>query len=162
MAFICVGSMIAASSVLSRTCEPFCKEPCAVLNGNIADECGGCDATFTCRPGAHGFPTVFDEQPLAKDGNDAKHVDVQVAPSGAKSTSEKLTAIFGDDPPASTNSTMSLYDAWFLSEEPNHTCAAATAALMSSAYRCADLENEVRTKDRGFFILRQAADAADP
>lgn len=37
-------------------CEPFCVEPCEVLNGNPEHECGACESSgFACFPGAPGF-----------------------------------------------------------------------------------------------------------
>lgn len=40
----------------SGLCEPYCAEPCAALNGDVARECGGCGASYACRPGGTGFP----------------------------------------------------------------------------------------------------------
>ena len=40
------------------TCEPWCSEPCAELNGHVAAECGGCGhlvSRLGCGPGRPGF-----------------------------------------------------------------------------------------------------------
>ena len=37
-------------------CEPWCSEPCGVLNGNVEQECGSCDLeAHRCRRGQPGF-----------------------------------------------------------------------------------------------------------
>ena len=46
----------AAAVSLAHRCETWCHEPCAELNGDIADECGGCTPTVRCHSGARDFP----------------------------------------------------------------------------------------------------------
>ena len=58
----------------------------------------------------------------------------------------------------------SLYDAWFAAaaQQPKQLPPAATqrcaasAALLASAYRCDAVEEDIRAKDRGFFLLASA------
>ena len=38
-------------------CNAWCNESCNDLNGDVATECGACDAGWRCRPGAPGFPS---------------------------------------------------------------------------------------------------------
>ena len=52
---ILAAALAAAAEELELSCEPWCKEPCAILNGNVQDECSGCADNFACRPGAPGF-----------------------------------------------------------------------------------------------------------
>lgn len=43
-------------ATVSANCEPWCSEPCTVLNGNVQVECGGCDVRGSgCFPGAQGY-----------------------------------------------------------------------------------------------------------
>lgn len=40
-------------------CQPYCENPCTVLNGDIERECGACsDPAMACRPGAPGYGTL--------------------------------------------------------------------------------------------------------
>ena len=43
-------------------CEPWCSHPCGELNGDVQSECGECDASKACWPGANGF----DEPPASR------------------------------------------------------------------------------------------------
>ena len=40
----------------SSNCQPYCKEPCHELNGDVANECGGCDTSYSCHPGHQSWP----------------------------------------------------------------------------------------------------------
>jgi hypothetical protein len=46
-----------AAAVMAGTCEPWCREPCHELNGDVTRECAGCpaDGDFGCFPGAKGY-----------------------------------------------------------------------------------------------------------
>ena len=55
-------------SVAGQMCEPFCRDaPCSDLNGNVAIECGTCDESHACGPGAPGFRHTMDPAPSAAD-----------------------------------------------------------------------------------------------
>lgn len=56
-------------------CEPYCRHPCHELTGDVADECGGCDADGhnECHPSALGFPAA------ALVGSSAYDVDWDVS-----------------------------------------------------------------------------------
>ena len=41
-----------------QSCQAFCSEPCAKLNGDVLEECGACSPEVTCSPGAPGFPSA--------------------------------------------------------------------------------------------------------
>ena len=52
--------MLAAGSAAAQpACEPWCTEPCHVLNGDVERECSGCTAAggARCYPGAAGYDT---------------------------------------------------------------------------------------------------------
>ena len=45
-------------------CAPFCRDAaCTDLNGNVGQECGSCDESHACRPGAPGFRRTTDPAP---------------------------------------------------------------------------------------------------
>ena len=44
-----------ATLIGAQGCEVWCKHDCAELNGNLETECGDCDDSVACRPGAPGF-----------------------------------------------------------------------------------------------------------
>ena len=65
-----LSSPISPTAVLrnahSLLCKPYCVEPCAKLNGDVAMECGACDGpAYACRRGAAGFPAAAE--PTSKD-----------------------------------------------------------------------------------------------
>ena len=42
----------------ASACKDHCKsEPCVQFNGNLTEECGDCDDTAACHPGAADFDT---------------------------------------------------------------------------------------------------------
>ena len=47
-------------------CEPWCSEPCEVLNGNVEEECNDCTDEFACQPGATGY-TTWKERVMAHE-----------------------------------------------------------------------------------------------
>ena len=53
-------------------CEPWCSHPCGELNGHVKSECGECDASNKCWPGAPGFnnhdPTTSRNMVVDADG----------------------------------------------------------------------------------------------
>ena len=49
--------------VIAGVCEPWCTEPCEVLNGNVQLECNDCAANGAgCHPGAAGYDTPWEER----------------------------------------------------------------------------------------------------
>lgn len=41
-------------------CEPYCREPCSSLTGDVLSlECGGCDSSVACHPGAADYESWF-------------------------------------------------------------------------------------------------------
>ena len=62
-ACVCVVATVSSQRQRAPACEPFCREPCTELHGDVHAECGGCSSrAMACRPGAPFFP-------------DAAHVD---------------------------------------------------------------------------------------
>ena len=49
---------------VSAACEPWCTEPCTVLNGDVTRECDECDTGdgFLCHPGAVGYDNWRDRR----------------------------------------------------------------------------------------------------
>jgi hypothetical protein len=59
--------LVLVSIPVLGVCEPWCTEPCGVLNGIVELECGTCDPTKTaCFPGADGYGA--SRQPLKATG----------------------------------------------------------------------------------------------
>ena len=59
-AYILLAIVVAAGS----TCEQWCEEACAELNGDLDFECGSCPSTMGCHPGAPGFPRPASDTAL--------------------------------------------------------------------------------------------------
>lgn len=51
----------------AQLCEPWCEVPCSELNGDVAYECGACDATLTCNPAASDFSPRGSLAPLEQE-----------------------------------------------------------------------------------------------
>ena len=59
------------------SCEPYCTEPCANLNGDVAVECGTCvGEEFLCHPGGDGFPSEHTEGELPLAGAVQRKADI--------------------------------------------------------------------------------------
>ena len=59
----CVGRvqlvlLLPCAALAAGNCLSHCDNPCDQLNGNLQDECGGCDAQVGCWPGAEGWRTM--------------------------------------------------------------------------------------------------------
>ena len=73
--------LFATRAAAGPQCEPFCSEPCDVLNGDIAHECGACSETAAgCRPGAAGW-RGGSVSPVDGDAHTSNEVIVDVAGS---------------------------------------------------------------------------------
>jgi len=58
-------------------CEPWCSHPCGELNGNVQLECGECDASDKCWPGAPGFNDYDPEATRRKNRQAFRKVVVE-------------------------------------------------------------------------------------
>ena len=57
-AWAAVVLLSACARTKASICEPFCSDPCVVLNGDVTYECGACEGVqYKCKPGAIGFDT---------------------------------------------------------------------------------------------------------
>ena len=54
--------LLCLSGTSGSACEPWCVEPCAELNGNVAQECGACAEGSGCFPGAPGYAAQPDNR----------------------------------------------------------------------------------------------------
>ena len=71
---------VAGGLMSSQVCEPWCSSKCAELNGNVAQECGGCTSASRCAPGAADWPSsssVGPDRPRLSE-----LVAAEVAPRG--------------------------------------------------------------------------------
>jgi hypothetical protein len=74
--------LLSCSAALAQTgaCEPWCENACDELNGNIEQECGGCDPTdpkYTCHLHAEGFG---GKGPKVVAGDEAEKVEESADP----------------------------------------------------------------------------------
>jgi hypothetical protein len=53
---------VLADLAAASQCEPYCNNPCEILNGKHVVECGSCQPPVECRPGMPGFsPSPYEE-----------------------------------------------------------------------------------------------------
>lgn len=64
--------LLSFATLASAQCEPWCTEPCTVLNGNVELECPDCDPQSNgCYPGAEGYSSWEDRNVAFHDSNNA-------------------------------------------------------------------------------------------
>lgn len=150
------------------TCEPWCDGPCDEINGDVVEECGGCNTDRGCHAGAPGYARDVKQEAAAgnscapragaalcwnlahKGFCDSHPVHMQKNCAGSCDDACTAADVDGTSKHASSS--------WWTDQHSLARHAAAPKLPAGLGRRqeswCGILEDESRVADRGYFVAR--------